>query len=105
MSDNYVGRERQLVKIIEIERANGREAWARVHEHLAECDKLRGQVRLLEEECWDSLCQGAYVNGDTLDNMCMSTWESLSAYFAAKGWLEGESGRIYRIVPVEERPK
>lgn len=70
-----------------------------------EIRELKERVAMLEEFAWDALCQGAIMEGDELDNMCMSTWEMLSAHFEERGWLTTENGRIYKIVPVDERPK
>jgi hypothetical protein len=70
----------------------------RIAELERERDEARERVAEMEEYAWDALLQACDVSDDqVIDNMCMSTWESLCAYFATTGKLEDINGRLYMI--------
>jgi len=49
----------------------------------------------------DLLCQGAIVKGKQIDNMCMSTYESVCDYLVERGILKEINPRLYEIVGKE----
>lgn len=67
-----------------------------------EIAQLEADLVIANELLWDALRQGAIVGTDDggmfIDNMCMSTYESLCVYFEKRGRLTTENGRIYHVV-------